>query len=73
MTLGRPAAIPDYFVRLDLPTNDINGDGPIDMPMVDRETFQMSVAFFNSTMWVYLFVISNHRSCNELIISQTTI
>lgn len=73
MTLGRPAAIPDYFVRLDLPTNDVNGDGHIDMPIVDRETFQMSVGFFNSTMWVNLFVTSNHQFCNQLIISQTTI
>ncbi|KAJ5753289.1 C6 transcription factor [Penicillium odoratum] len=53
MTLGRPAAIPDSFVRLDLPTNDINGDGPTEIPIVDSETFQMSVDFFNSTILLY--------------------
>ncbi|KAJ5317835.1 hypothetical protein N7508_002343 [Penicillium antarcticum] len=53
MTLGRPAAIPDSFVRLDLPTNDINGDGPTPMPIVDGLTFQMSVDFFNSTILLY--------------------
>jgi len=52
MTLGRPPAIPDSFVRLDLPTNNINGasDAPAQMPIVDSATFQMSVDFFNSTM-----------------------
>lgn len=50
MTLGRPAAIPDGYVRLDLPTNDINGDGPTKFSIVDGKTFQMSVDFFNSTM-----------------------
>ncbi|KUM58158.1 hypothetical protein ACN42_g9007 [Penicillium freii] len=53
MTLGRPAAIPDSFVRLDLPTNDINGDGPTEIPIVDSKTFQMSVEFFNSTILLY--------------------
>ncbi|KAJ5654894.1 C6 transcription factor [Penicillium lividum] len=53
MTLGRPAAIPDSFVRLDLPTNHINGDGPTEIPIVDSETFQMSVDFFNSTILLY--------------------
>ncbi|KAJ5557488.1 C6 transcription factor [Penicillium frequentans] len=59
MTLGRPPAIPDSFVRLDLPTNNINGDGPTQMPIVDSTTFQMSVDFFNSTILLYkqLFVI----------------
>ncbi|KAJ5954862.1 C6 transcription factor [Penicillium viridicatum] len=53
MTLGRPAAIPDSFVRLDLPTNDIDGDGPTEIPIVDCKTFQMSVEFFNSTILLY--------------------
>ncbi|KAJ5406403.1 C6 transcription factor [Penicillium sp. CMV-2018d] len=53
MTLGRPAAIPDSFVRLDLPTNDIDGDGPTEIPIVDSKTFQMSVEFFNSTILLY--------------------
>lgn len=50
MTLGRPAAIPDNFVKLDLPTNYVNGDGPTESPIVDNKTFQMSVDFFSSTM-----------------------
>ncbi|KAJ5662856.1 C6 transcription factor [Penicillium longicatenatum] len=60
MTLGRPPAIPDNFVRLDLPTNHISdhGDSPTHMPFVDSTTFQMSVDFFNCTILLYkqLFV-----------------
>lgn len=69
MTLGRPAAIPDSFVRLDLPTNDIDGDGPTETPIVDSKTFQMSVEFFNSTMYVHISEVSSPPPRNELNIS----
>jgi hypothetical protein len=47
MTFGRPAAIPDSYVKLELPKKREfeNSTG-----LVDGETAALSVAFFNSTM-----------------------
>ncbi|KAJ6145034.1 C6 transcription factor [Penicillium chermesinum] len=53
MTLGRPAAIPDNYVKLDLPTNYVDSGGPTESPVVDNKTFQMSVDFFSSTILLY--------------------
>ncbi|CAI7564144.1 unnamed protein product [Penicillium glandicola] len=50
MTFGRPAAIPDGYVKLELPTKREfeNSTG-----LVDDETAALSVAFFNSTIGLY--------------------
>ncbi|KAJ5811041.1 Transcription factor [Penicillium robsamsonii] len=50
MTFGRPAAIPDSYVKLELPTKREfeNSTG-----LVDDETAALSVAFFNSTIGLY--------------------
>lgn len=47
MTFGRPAAIPDDYVKLDLP---VKHDFEASSSFVDEETSTISVAFFNSTM-----------------------
>ncbi|KAJ5373434.1 hypothetical protein N7517_005440 [Penicillium concentricum] len=50
MTFGRPAAIPDSYVKLELPTKREfeNSTG-----LVDDETAALSVAFFNATIGLY--------------------
>ncbi|KAJ5963484.1 uncharacterized protein N7479_003360 [Penicillium vulpinum] len=50
MTFGRPAAIPDSYVKLELPTKREfeNSTG-----LADDETAALSVAFFNSTIGLY--------------------
>ncbi|KAJ5787283.1 hypothetical protein N7457_002273 [Penicillium paradoxum] len=50
MTFGRPAAIPDSYVKLELPTKHEfeNSTG-----FVNDETAALSVAFFNSTIGLY--------------------
>ncbi|KAH8700315.1 C6 transcription factor [Talaromyces proteolyticus] len=54
MTLGRPATIPDNYVRLELPKHDDD----LVVPMVDPRDVQMSTLFFNNTILLYkqLFV-----------------
>jgi hypothetical protein len=49
MTFGRPPAIPDNYVQLDLPTIDGITEG---QPFVDDETNRLSIQFFNQTMSV---------------------
>jgi hypothetical protein len=49
MTFGRPPAIPDNYVQLDLPTVDSITEG---QPFVDDETIRHSIQFFNQTMLV---------------------
>ncbi|KAJ5889848.1 hypothetical protein N7504_010658 [Penicillium tannophilum] len=47
MTFGRPAAIPDSYVKLDLPsTHQFESSSAL----VDAETSSLSVSFFNSTI-----------------------
>ncbi|CAI7569790.1 unnamed protein product [Penicillium palitans] len=50
MTFGRPAAIPDSYVKLELPSKRKfeNSTG-----LADDETAALSVAFFNSTIGLY--------------------
>ncbi|KAJ5610294.1 hypothetical protein N7510_007013, partial [Penicillium lagena] len=50
MTFGRPAAIPDSYVKLDLPLKR-EFEKPSDF--VDDETSVLSVAFFNATITLY--------------------
>lgn len=47
MTFGRPSSIPDYYVRLELPSER---DFEKSSAFVDDETSYLSVSFFNSTM-----------------------
>lgn len=47
MTFGRPAAIPDNYVKLDLPSKR---DFDESSTLVNDETSFLSVTFFNSTM-----------------------
>lgn len=47
MTFGRPAAIPDNYVKLELPTT---GEFEQPYPFVDNEISSLSVGFFNSTV-----------------------
>ncbi|KAJ5813994.1 uncharacterized protein N7503_000744 [Penicillium pulvis] len=50
MTFGRPAAIPDSYVKLDLPsTHQFESSSAL----VDAETSSLSVSFFNSTITLY--------------------
>jgi hypothetical protein len=49
MTFGRPPAIPDSYVQLELPVIDSVGQG---QPFVDDKTIRHSIEFFNSTMSV---------------------
>ncbi|GFF96416.1 transcriptional activator protein acu-15 [Aspergillus udagawae] len=50
MTFGRPPAIPDSYVQLDLPVVDSVGQG---QPFVDDKTIRHSIQFFNSTITLY--------------------
>ncbi|GIK05786.1 hypothetical protein Aspvir_009899 [Aspergillus viridinutans] len=50
MTFGRPPAIPDSYVQLDLPVIDSIGQGE---PFVDDKTIRHSIQFFNSTITLY--------------------
>ncbi|KAF7128505.1 hypothetical protein CNMCM5793_003293 [Aspergillus hiratsukae] len=50
MTFGRPPAIPDSYVQLDLPVVDSIGQG---QPFVDDKTIRHSIQFFNSTITLY--------------------
>ncbi|KZN90865.1 putative transcriptional regulatory protein [Penicillium chrysogenum] len=50
MTFGRPAAIPDGYVKLELPTKR---DFETPAGFVDDETVALSVVFFNSTIGLY--------------------
>jgi hypothetical protein len=47
MTFGRPAAIPDSYVKLELP---VKRDFEKSSDFVEDETSVLSVAFFNATM-----------------------
>lgn len=47
MTFGRPAAIPDSYVKLELP---MKREFENSIGLVDDKTAALSVAFFNSTM-----------------------
>jgi hypothetical protein len=49
MTFGRPAAIPDNYVKLELPIDLTSADVSMSGPDLRR---QKSVQFFNATMWV---------------------
>lgn len=49
MTFGRPAAIPDNYVKLDLPSKR---DFDESSALVNDETTFLSLTFFNSTMFV---------------------
>jgi hypothetical protein len=48
MTLGRPASIPDTYVRVELPKHDED----VVVRNVKPQDVQMSTIFFNKTMWV---------------------
>ncbi|KAL4896204.1 fungal-specific transcription factor domain-containing protein [Aspergillus ambiguus] len=50
MTFGRPSAIPDNYVKLDLPA--MNGSMDTSS-MRDNDTSSLSIAFFNSTITLY--------------------
>ncbi|XHG08619.1 hypothetical protein AWENTII_011713 [Aspergillus wentii] len=50
MTFGRPSVIPDNYVRLELPANHGNLDTSA---IMDNETTDLSVSFFNSTITLY--------------------
>jgi hypothetical protein len=47
MTFGRPAAIPDNYVKLELP---LKREFEKSFAFVDDETSSLSVGFFNSTV-----------------------
>lgn len=47
MTFGRPAAIPDSYVKLELPSKRQFENSSA---FVDDETSYLSVSFFNATM-----------------------
>jgi hypothetical protein len=47
MTFGRPAAIPDNYVKLELP---FKRDFEKTSALVDDETSLLSVGFFNATV-----------------------
>ena len=49
MTFGRPSAIPNSHVQLDLPVISDIGEGP---PFVGNETLRHAIQFFNCTMSV---------------------
>ncbi|RAQ46927.1 C6 transcription factor [Aspergillus flavus] len=50
MTFGRPPAIPDNYVQLDLPIVPSISEG---QPVVDDETIRQSIYFFNHTITLY--------------------
>lgn len=47
MTFGRPAAIPDCYVQLDLPA--FQGSTEV-IPTADHDEVRHSIQFFNNTM-----------------------
>jgi hypothetical protein len=49
MTFGRPAAIPNSYVKLKLPAGDALVDAS---PMVDEQTSSLSLSLYNATMCV---------------------
>ncbi|KAJ5981588.1 hypothetical protein N7522_013572 [Penicillium canescens] len=50
MTFGRPPAIPDSYVQLDLPILDSTTEV---QPFVDNETIHHSIQFYNCTITLY--------------------
>ncbi|KAJ6090666.1 hypothetical protein N7499_003380 [Penicillium canescens] len=50
MTFGRPPAIPDSYVQLDLPILDSTTEV---QPFVDNETIRHSIQFYNCTITLY--------------------
>ncbi|KAI9925245.1 hypothetical protein MW887_006168 [Aspergillus wentii] len=54
MTFGRPSVIPDNYVRLELPANHGNLDTSA---IMDNETTDLSVSFFNSTMYLNVRIL----------------
>jgi hypothetical protein len=51
MTFGRPAAIPNSYVKLDLPAGDILVDAST---VVDDQTSSLSLSLYNATMCVII-------------------
>ena len=47
MTFGRPAAIPNSYVQLELPGSDVMFDSST---VVDAKTSSLSLVLYNSTM-----------------------
>ncbi|KAF3405249.1 hypothetical protein DPV78_002585 [Talaromyces pinophilus] len=73
MTLGRPASIPDSYVRVELPKHDENLIVPL-VPNVMPQDAQMSTIFFNKTILLYqqlFFIIDQlygqNLGCDEPI------
>ncbi|KAF9887006.1 hypothetical protein FE257_010622 [Aspergillus nanangensis] len=50
MTFGRPSAIPDNYVKLDLPATNISIDTA---SILNNDSTYLSIAFFNSTITLY--------------------
>ncbi|XRM46491.1 hypothetical protein ABZX51_009523 [Aspergillus tubingensis] len=50
MTFGRPAAIPNSYVKLELPVCDITVDS---LSVVDEQTSSLSLALYNATITLY--------------------
>ncbi|KAL3483108.1 fungal-specific transcription factor domain-containing protein [Aspergillus germanicus] len=50
MTFGRPAAIPNSYVKLELPAGDVLVDAS---PMVDEQTSSLSLSLYNATITLY--------------------
>ncbi|KAG2414300.1 hypothetical protein HFD88_003491 [Aspergillus terreus] len=50
MTFGRPSAVPDNYVKLDLPATASSIDT---IPIQDNDTILLSITFFNSTITLY--------------------
>lgn len=59
MTFGRPAAIPDSYVKLELPAAHPDLDISA---VIESETSSLSLSFFNSSMYVPFPLASPHRS-----------
>lgn len=49
MTFGRPAAIPNSYVKLELPAGDVLVDTST---IVDDQTSSLSLSLYNATMFV---------------------
>ena len=47
MTFGRPSAIPNNYVKLDLP---VINDSVDTSAVMDKESTSLGLSFFNSTM-----------------------
>lgn len=47
MTFGRPAAIPESYVKLELPSKHPVEKSPT---LIDEDTLYLSVSFFNATL-----------------------